>query len=99
MRTDFDFCLQKLDNLRAQYDANIINTICQNLVFPERFRYKYLNPQRLPIYENKKKNESFMKVKMVVTEMGDGAAHRFIRRFGSMFKNSTIQQMEYGMVS
>ncbi|KAF0980616.1 hypothetical protein FDP41_013099 [Naegleria fowleri] len=96
-RQNFDFCLQKLDNLRAQYDANIINTICQNLVFPERFRYKYLNPQRLPIYENKKKNESFMKVKMVVTEMGDGAAHRFIRRFGSMFKNSTIQQMEYGM--
>jgi len=85
-----------LNNLRAQYDENIINSICQNLVFPERFRYKYLNPQRLPIYAKTGK-EPFMKVKLVVTEMGDGAAHRFVRRFGSLFKNSTIQQMEYGM--
>ena len=95
---DFEFCLTKLDNLKAQYDTNIISTICQNLTFPERFRYKYLNPQRLPIYANQRaKDQPFMKVKMVVTEMGDGAAHRFVRRFGSLFKHSTIQQMEYGM--
>ncbi|KAL9643326.1 hypothetical protein ABK040_014781 [Willaertia magna] len=95
---NYDYCLQKLEHLREQqFDSNVISTICQNLVFAERFRYKYLNPARLPVYENRKPQEAYMKVKMVVTEMADGQVHKFVRRFGSLFKHSTIQQMEYGM--
>lgn len=65
----------------------------------QRFRYKYLNTMCVPRYDNgSKKVEPFMKVKLIITEMDDGSLHRFIRRFGSLLNNSSIQKMKFGMV-
>ncbi|KAL9652254.1 hypothetical protein ABK040_011914 [Willaertia magna] len=97
-KKNYDYCLQKLDHLKSQFDSDIISSICQNLIFSERFLYKYLNPQRLPIYTNNgMRKVPFMKIKLVVTEMSSGVAHRLLRRLGSKVKHSTIKRMEFGM--
>ncbi|KAG2389000.1 hypothetical protein C9374_014400 [Naegleria lovaniensis] len=87
----FDFCKQKLDfipeatSVNSKYRA----TICQNLTFPDRFKYEYLNPQRLENYKTRTTpgtpNDSIMKVRLVITELSEATQHRFIRKFGSMF--------------
>ncbi|KAG2383056.1 hypothetical protein C9374_005023 [Naegleria lovaniensis] len=82
-----EFCMKKLGVVMKDYGPAVAETVCQNLIFHERFLYKFLNPQRLPQYQSSgvnKPKESYLKVKLVVTELSEASAHRLIRRFGSV---------------
>ncbi|KAL9643327.1 hypothetical protein ABK040_014782 [Willaertia magna] len=99
----FNKALIKVKAVMNQYDEKLVIETCQNLVFAERFRYKYLNPSRLPIYSSSLRKSSIdkpsnacLKIKLVITEMSDAALSRLARRFVTKI-SPTIHQMKYGM--
>ena len=93
---EHQFCMKKLMNMKKEAPSESrFNSICQDLIFPERFRHKYLNPQRLPSYFKSKEN--FMKIKIIITEISDAATHRVVRRLGSLFGHGAIKGTDFGM--
>ncbi|KAG2388944.1 hypothetical protein C9374_014344 [Naegleria lovaniensis] len=86
----FEFCMHKLDFISKtsiHNNSKSKSTICQNLTFPNRFMYEYLNP-RIESYKTETRqgidHESKMKVTLVITELSEATQHRFVRKFGSI---------------
>ncbi|KAL9655395.1 hypothetical protein ABK040_011236 [Willaertia magna] len=104
-KESYRYCLQKIDKLKEPVPDTIKKRLCQDLVIPQRFKFKYLNPNSIPeelrllnFNKNKNKKDSeFIKIKLIITELGDGFAHRTMRRLGSLVKHQEIKNSEYGL--
>ncbi|KAG2388974.1 hypothetical protein C9374_014374 [Naegleria lovaniensis] len=97
-KQQFEFCMPKLDFLPETNNPNFKQTICQNLIFPNRFMYEYLNPQRIPEYKQQVPNtgkESSLKVRLVITELSEATTHRIVRKFGAIV--GLTGDVSYGM--
>ena len=94
----YDKCLKKVQLACQDYPPSVQSTICQDCIFPDRFQYRYFNPLRLSEKDRQvnRMMEPFVKVKLVITEMDTGMAHRLLRRIGTRF-HKTIKAMDYGM--
>ncbi|KAG2388976.1 hypothetical protein C9374_014376 [Naegleria lovaniensis] len=88
-RQAFAFCMHKLDFIPESIDKNSKSkaTICQNLTFPNRFMYEYLNPRRIESYKMEIRqlmvHEPKMKVRLVITVLSETAQLRLVRKFGA----------------
>ena len=97
-KKDYDKCLKKVELACQDYPPSVQATICQDCIFPDRFQYRYFNPLRLSDKDRQvnKMMEPFIKVKLVITEMDTGMAHRLLRLIGTRI-HKTIKSMDYGM--
>ncbi|KAG2392335.1 hypothetical protein C9374_012587 [Naegleria lovaniensis] len=97
-KKDYDKCMKKVQLACQDYPPSVQATICQDCIFVDRFQYRYFNPLRLTDKDRvvNKMVEPFIKVKLVITEMDTGMAHRLLRSIGSRI-HKTIKAMDYGM--
>ncbi|EFC39640.1 predicted protein [Naegleria gruberi] len=88
-----NYCLKKIQNLRSPIAPKLHELVAQDCVIPDRFRYKYFNPDRVdrPVHPSK----LGLKVKLVITEMSTSTAHRIIRRLGSTV--GALKDQQFGM--
>ncbi|KAF0981898.1 hypothetical protein FDP41_011759 [Naegleria fowleri] len=88
-----DFCLKKIQQLRSPIAPKLHELVAQDCVIPERFRYKYFNPDRVdrPVHPSKLN----LKIKLVITEMSTSTAHRILRKLGSSV--GALKDQQFGM--
>ena len=94
-----DFCFKKLEHLISRIGHDKTKTICHDLIFAERFRYKYLNPVKLNTPTRGSifgEDQTYVKIKLVIVEVGDGTVHSRVRKFGPSHADPSRQ---YGIVS
>ncbi|KAL9654878.1 hypothetical protein ABK040_008669 [Willaertia magna] len=85
-KSKIQFCIEKLKNIEG-VDPKKIQTVAQNCVLPERFKYKFFNPSNdntnnEGIGSNKKNKVATLRIKFVITELDQSAHMRIVRRIG-----------------
>ncbi|KAL9656459.1 hypothetical protein ABK040_005223 [Willaertia magna] len=88
-----DFCLKKIQALRSPIAEKLHNLVSQDCVIPERYLYKYFNPDRSdrPIHSKK----VYLKIRLVITEMSASGIHRIVRQLGSVV--GALKDQTFGM--
>ncbi|KAG2388205.1 hypothetical protein C9374_001055 [Naegleria lovaniensis] len=92
----FENAIEKVQNLKYPIKPELIDVLAQDLVIVDRFKYKFLNPDRLKQRGDGGKHGTFLKVKLVITEMDTEVFHRICRRFANTF-SSTVKNSRWGM--
>lgn len=92
----FENAIEKVQNLKYPIKPELIDVLAQDLVIVDRFKYKFLNPDRLKQRGDGGKHGTFLKVKLVITEMDTEVFHRICRRFANTF-SSTVRNSRWGM--
>ncbi|KAG2388984.1 hypothetical protein C9374_014384 [Naegleria lovaniensis] len=87
------FIKQKLTCLKLNEEE--LKQVSQNLVFPQRFLHKFLNPKRLPLSQQSTQppSEPFMKVKLVIMKQSHPSIIRQIQAFPDELKNKVTKEM------
>ena len=88
-----DYCLKKIQQLRSPIAPKLHDLVAQDCIIPERFRYKYFNPDRSDRTVHPSK--VYLKLKLVITEMSTSTAHRIIRTVGTVF--GALKEQYFGM--
>jgi len=100
-KESFNYCMKKIMNLKDPVPESIRRRLCQDLVIPQRFKFKYLNPNSIPqevlMMNSRRKEGPFLKIKLIITELGEGFTHRTIRRLGSLVGHGEIKSSEFGL--
>ena len=95
-KQSFENAVEKVQNLKYPIKPELIDVLAQDLVIVDRFKYKFLNPDRLKQRGDGGKHGSFLKIKLVITEMDTEVFHRICRRFANTFSN-TVRNSKWGM--
>ncbi|KAF0972667.1 hypothetical protein FDP41_008916 [Naegleria fowleri] len=97
----YNYCMKKIMNLKDPVPESIRRRLCQDLVIPQRFKFKYLNPNSIPqevlMMNSRRKEGPYLKIKLIITELGEGFTHRTIRRLGSLVGHNEIKSSEFGL--
>ncbi|KAL9652261.1 hypothetical protein ABK040_011921 [Willaertia magna] len=95
-RQAFENAVEKVQSLKYAIKPELVDVLSQDLIIPERFKYKFLNPDRLKQRGEGGRRGVFLKVKLVITEMDQAVFHRICRRFANTF-SSTVKNSKWGM--
>ncbi|EFC42625.1 predicted protein [Naegleria gruberi] len=92
----FENAVEKVQSLKYPIKPELIDVLAQDLVIVDRFKYKFLNPDRLKQRGDGGRHDTFLKIKLVITEMDTEVFHRICRRFANTF-STTVRNSRWGM--